>query len=77
MPQIRPTTKNTGDPIWAFEGTPQEGTFIATMGILQDVFRQDWDKIKNESLRNRRAIFGFVDAGLLFLIFGIMREIYK
>ena len=77
MPQIRATTKNTGDPIWAFEGTPQEGTFIATMGILQDVFRQDWDNIKNESLRNRRAIFGFVDAGLLFLILGIMREIYK
>lgn len=46
------------------------------MGIIQDALRGDWSDIKNNKLRNRRAVFGLVDAGLLFLILGIMREIW-
>ena len=75
--QLEWTTENTGDPVFEFTGTPQEGTFIAAMGILQDTVRMDWSKIKNDSLRNRRAVFGLVDAGLLFLVLGMMRELWK
>ncbi len=39
--------------------------------------RGDFAAIKNDKLRNSRAMFGLVDGALMVLILGIMAEIWK
>lgn len=71
----KPTTKNTGDPIIVWEGTPQEGVFVSLLYTIQDILRWDTKSLKNNTLRKNRAMFALIDGVLMVLILKIMQQI--
>jgi len=69
------TDQDTGDPVMKWEGSPYEGLWYSVVGTLRDVVKLDFTHIKNSEERNRRALFALADAGLIFIMLGIMKAI--
>ena len=71
------TEDNTGDPAYEWVGTPQEGLFQSMLKTAKDIVKMDWTNMKNEELRNRRALYGLADGVLMIIIFGIIAQLLK
>lgn len=74
---FKATTENTGDPMLAWVGHPQEGLLYSVGYLMQDVIKGNWGEIaKNKDHRNERVGFAMVDSLLMVLLFGMMKAIY-
>ena len=72
------TTKDTGDPLYEWKGSPYEGLMYSVLGTIKDVVTLNFDDIKHNNDRtygdrNRRALFALSDAFLIFLLFGLVK----
>ena len=71
------TETNTGDPAYEWVGTAQEGLFQSMLKTAKDIAKMDWQNIKDEDLRTRRALYGLADGVLMIIIFGIIWQILQ
>lgn len=67
----------TDEKLLTWNGTPQEGLFYSVAYTFQDILRGNWDEIKNNKLRRNRTMFALGDAVFIFILLGIIREIFK
>jgi hypothetical protein len=71
------TTDDTGDPWIEWEGTPQEGLFMSVLLTIKDLSTFNWTNIKNNELRNRRALYGLAEGMLMWLFFSLLSKLIK
>lgn len=71
-----PVTEDTGDPLYEWTGTPQEGLVYSMLYTLQDLFTGNFAELKNNTQRRNRVIYGLHDAVLMLLIAGLFKAFF-
>ena len=66
----------TDEKMISWNGTPQEGLFYSVAYTMQDLVRGNWDEVNSNKLRKNRTLFALGDAVFIFILLGIMREIF-
>ena len=66
-------TEDTGDPVYEWEGSPQEGLIYSALYTLHDVLTGNFKDLKANSDRNRRVLFAFHDAILMMFIWKLFK----
>jgi len=68
-------TENTGDPAYAWTGTPQEGLAYSILYTLHDIFTLNFKDALGNKERLQRCAFAIHDAVLMAIIAGIIKAI--
>lgn len=69
--------ENTSDPVWVWEGIPQEGLAIAVFHTIQDVLRGKGKEAFADKARIARVEYAMIDAGLMVLFWGFIVALIK
>lgn len=68
--------EDTGDPLYEWTGSPQEGLMYSMLYTLHDVFTLNFTELKNNKQRRNRVLFGLHDAILMLIIAGIVKALF-
>ena len=69
------TTENTGDPLYDWEGSPQEGLYYSVVFTIQEILNINKDENLSEADRRARiarAKFAMADSILMLIFFGML-----
>ena len=82
-PKEELTYENTGDAVQGWQGTPQEGLFLASMETVKSVFNaiktKDYSELKTDDfkLRKHRFYYAIGDAVFMSIILWVISMIWR